>query len=374
MTTVDEFAASFGEEPGYLDFARVGPPGRTVKDDQYAQTGLLGRARFGTIDSLDQEDARVRQAVAAVTGFSAEQVAFQPNTSVGLMHAMFGITGGVAMSLAEFPSMTFAAVRSAEALGVLTPIWLETDHGRVTPGNIRDQLVPGIAAVSVSLVDFRTGYLVDLEGIRQVIGDRLLIVDAIQGFGVVDAPFEVADVVVSGGQKWVRAGWGTGFLALSERAIEELTPVFSGFSGTEDESMPLDEVTPPLRGAGAFSISNPDPIAQSRFAAALEEIADVGVQQINARIAEKVSRLIDLADEYAIPVVSPRNEAERAGIVVLEPPADQLTVLTASLFNHGVTTTTREGRVRLSAHVSTDEETFDMLRASFVGFASAIRP
>jgi hypothetical protein len=58
--------------------------------------------------------------------------------------------------------------------------------------------------------------------------------------------------------------------------------------------------------------------------------------------------------------------------VVVEPPADQLTVLTASLFNHGVTTTTREGRVRLSPHVSTDEETFDMLRASFVSFASAI--
>ena len=49
--------------------------------------------------------------------------------------------------------------------------------------------------------------------------------------------------------------------------------------------------------------------------------------------------------------------------MVIEPAADQLTVLTASLFNHGVTTTTRGGTVRLSAHVSTDEETFDMLRA-----------
>jgi selenocysteine lyase/cysteine desulfurase len=373
VTTIDEYAATFGEEPGYLDFARVGPPGRTVTDDQNAQTGLLGRARFGTIDSLDLEDQRVRQAVSVVTRFPADQIAFQPTTSIGLMHAMFGITGGVAMSPAEFPAMPFAAVRSAEALGVLTPIWLETDHGRVTPGNIRDQLAPGIAAVAVSLVDFRTGYLVDLEGIRQVIGDRLLIVDAIQGFGVVDAPFEVADVVVSGGQKWTRAGWGTGFLALSERAIEQLTPVFSGFNATESEGMPLAGVLPPMHGAGAFRVSNPDPIAQSRFAAALEEIADVGVQQINAAIAQKVSRIIDLADEYAVPVVSPRDEAERAGIVVVEPAADQLTVLTASLFNHGVTTTTREGRVRLSAHVSTDEDTFDMLRASLLSYATAIR-
>ncbi len=95
--------------------------------------------------------------------------------------------------------------------------------------------------------------------------------------------------------------------------------------------------------------------------------------EINSSIAEKVSRLIDLADEYALAVVSPRDEAERAGIVVIEPPADQLTVLTASLFNHGVTTTTRQGRVRMSAHVSTDDDTFDMVRASFLGYASAIK-
>jgi selenocysteine lyase/cysteine desulfurase len=373
MITTQDYAASFGEEPGYLDFARVGPPGRAVKDEDYAQLGLLGRARFGTIEPLVEQDERVRDAVAVLTGFPADQIVFQPNTSQGLMHAMFGLRGRIALSGAEFPSSTFAAVRASEALGVLTPVWIETDHGRVTPGNLRDQLTQEITAVAVSLVDFRTGYLADLEGIRQVIGDRLLIVDAIQGFGIVDAPYEFADVVVSGGQKWVRAGGGTGFLALSDQALEAINPVFSGFNATDVEDMPLDEVVPPTRGARAFQFSNPDPIAQARLAVALEEIAEVGVPQINASISERVSRIIDLADEYAVPVVSPRDEPERAGIVIVEPPSDQLTVLTASLFNHGVTTTTREGRVRLSPHVSTDEETFDMLRASFLSYASAIK-
>jgi len=372
MISLPDYAASFGEEPGYLNFASVGPPGRGVKDEEYGLTGLLGRARFGTLDSLDEQDERVRNAVAALTGFTPGQIGFQPNTSSGLMHAMFGLTGGVAVSSAEFPSMTYAATRAAEALGAIAPVWIESDHGRVTPGNLKSQLNKSVAAVGVSLVDFRTGYLVDLEGIRQVIGDRILIVDATQGFGIVDAPYDVADVVVAGGQKWVRAGWGTGFLALSDRAAQELVPVFSGFSATEDGELPLDEVKPPRGGVGAFELTNPDPLAQARFAIALEEIAEVGVPVINESIGEKVARIIDLADEYAVPVVSPRNVSERAGIVVIEPPADQLTVMTASLFNHGVTTTTREGRVRLSPHVSTNEETFDMLRASFLSFASAI--
>jgi selenocysteine lyase/cysteine desulfurase len=254
----------------------------------------------------------------------------------------------------------------------MTPLWLDTDDGRVTPGGLRNQLTASMSAVVVSLVDFRTGYLVDLEGIRQVIGDRLLIVDAIQGFGIVDAPFTLADVVVSGGQKWARAGWSTGFMALSEKAIDRLTPVFSGYSGSEIEGMPLDTVPQPAQAARAFTLTNADPIAEGRLAAALEEIAQVGVPAIHECVLEKTSRLIDLADEFGVPVVSSRAENERAGIVVVEPAADQLTVLEASLFNHGVSSTRRGSTVRLSAHVSTTDETFDMVRASFMGFASAI--
>jgi selenocysteine lyase/cysteine desulfurase len=369
--SIDAYAARFEDEPGYLDFARVGPVGRAVQEEVALQFSTLARGRFGSLDAVMTQNARVQSAVAALTGFRADQVVFQPNTSQGLMHAMFGITGGVGMSRAEFPSITFAAVRAAESLGVLVPTWLETDHGRVTPGNLREQMSSSLVAVAVSLVDFRTGYLADLEGIRQVIGDRLLIVDATQCFGVVDAPWELADVVVAGGQKWPRAGWGTGFLALSDRAREHLTPVWSGFTGTDVPGTPMDSVPDPTRTAAAFQVSDPDPMAQARFAASIEEIARVGVPVINVRIAQNVSRIIDLADEFALPVASSRAEPERAGIVVLEPAPDQLTVLAASLHNHGVSATIRQDRVRLSPHVTTDEETFSMLKAAFVSFGTA---
>lgn len=370
--TIEEFTSGFGEEPGYLDFARQAPMGVTAAAEQHAMVELLTRARFGSLDLFMEQDLRVREAVAALVKFSPNNIVFQPNTSSGLMHAMFGLTGTVLLSPAEFPSLTVSAVRSGEALHALNTNWLDTDGGPVTPSSIKKQLTKSTTAVAVSLVDFRTGYLVDLDGIRQVIGDRLLIVDAIQGFGVVDAPFDVADVVVSGGQKWVRAGWGTGFLALSDRGIERLTPVFSGFSATTVEGPPLDEVPPPAAGARAYSVSNPDPIAQARFAAALEEIAEVGVAAINERIKAITGRIIDIADEFGVPVASSRNVSERAGIVVVEPAPDQLTVLAASLHNHGVTATRRDTTVRLSAHVTTSDETLEMLRASFLGFASAI--
>lgn len=371
MTSIDEFAAGFSEDPGYLDFATIGPLGRTVIEEQRAGLELLRRARFGSLSGLDSQDDRMRHAASALLGFRADQVTFQPNTSTGLMHVMFGLTGGVALSAAEFPSVTFAAVRAAESLGVLAPTWLDTAGGPVTPGAIRDQLTSSIVALAVSLVDFRTGYLADLDGIRQVIGDRLLIVDAIQGFGVVDVPWEVVDVVVCGGQKWLRAGKGTGFLALSDRAVERLTPVFSGFAASESDEA-FDGVLPPRTDAGAYSVSPPDPLAEARLAVALEGIAEVGIPAIHERLAEKVSRVIELADEVALPIVSSRAVHERAGIVVLAPGADRLTPLIASLHNHGVSATVRGSTVRLSPHVSTTEETFGMLRAALLGYASTV--
>ncbi len=367
---LEDYQARFDEEPGYLDYARVAPVGRTVLEEQTALSSVLAHARFGSVAGLAAQHDRMRAAVAALGGFRPDQVVFQPNASSGLMHTMFGLTGGVAVSPLEFPSMTYAVRRAADALGVLAPLWLETEDGRITPGNLRDQLTPSVVAVAVSLVDYRTGYLVDLEGIREVIGERLLIVDAAQAFGVVDAPYEVTDVVVSGGQKWARAGVGSGFLAVSDRARDHLTPVWSSYTGSQDPY--ASTVEPPAEGAAAFQVSHADPVAAGRFAAALEEIAAVGIPVLHAEIARNVSRLIDLADEFALPVVSPRAEAERAGIVVVEPLPEQLTVLVASLHNHGITARVGDTSVRLSAHATVEEETFSMLRAAFVSFATSI--
>lgn len=371
MLTIDEFALEFDEEPGYLDFGRVGPLARVVVEEERAQVELLRTARFGSLDSLMDQDARLRRAVANATGFRDDSIVFQPNTSTGLMQVMFGITGGVLLSPDEFPSSPFAAVRSSDALGRLEPRWLETDYGRVTPGIVKGHLTKDIVAVAVSLVDYRTGYLADLEGIRQVIGDRLLIVDAIQGFTVADVDYTLADVVVSGGQKWARAGWSTGFLAMSDRAVDRVSPVLSGFNATDDGPMPTGSVPGPARGARAFQVSNPSPIAQARLSASLEQLAEVGTEAVAARVIRNSAMVIELADEFGIPVTSPRDDRERAGIVVIEPAPDQLTILIASLHNHGVTVTARETNIRISVHASTTEQTVSMLRSSFQDFASA---
>lgn len=372
-TPLDDFVADFVEEAGYLDFARLGPVGRAVMAEDRMMAEFSSRARFGSLDADLAQDARVREAVAKLTGFRSDQIVFQPDTSTGLLHTMFGLAGTVALSPGEFPSVRHVVARAAAVLGRLDVVWLEAEYGRIMPGTLREQLTPEVTAVVVSAVDYRTGYRADLEGIRQIIGDRLLIVDAVQGFGVVDAPWEVADVIACGGQKWLRAGRGSGFLALSDRAIDRLEPVLSGWAGdsfTTDAMADASAASEPSRDAAAFSISRPRPAAQARLAVSLEGISGVGIDEIERSLTGKVDDMLSIVDEFGLPVVSPRNPSERAGIIAIEPDADQLTLLAAALYNHGVSATSRGGSIRLSVHVSTGEETFSLLRTALAEFAA----
>jgi selenocysteine lyase/cysteine desulfurase len=370
VATIEDYAASFDLEPGYLDWAAFGPLSPTVRQENTADLELLATGRRSSIDNVTEHAASARSLVAELLGGRDENVTLQPSTSNGLMQAIFGVTGGLLVSRGDYPSLTVAATRAHEALHVVEPQWMEPPAGYVTPEVVRDNITASTAAVAVSLVDFRTGYRADLAGIRDVIGDRLLIVDAVQGFGVVGADFQAADVVCGNGYKWLRAGRGTGFAWFSDRALAELTPVFSGATGT-DVALPIDEVPPASAGANAFTVSVPDHIAAARLSASLREILDVGVDQIEEALAARTREVLFLAERYDIPTLTPREAVHRAGIVTLAPPAQDVAALAASLANHGVTCTTRSGAVRIAPHVGTAADSLVMLGDALADFAHA---
>lgn len=369
VTDLDSYLASFDGEPGYLDWAAFGPLAPVVRAEAQGDTELLGSGRRTSIELVDAHVVEARELVARLLGADASHVALQPSTTYGLMHAIYGLTGGLMLGRGEFPSLTVAATRAADALGAIQLQWLEPADGLITPDLVREALTDDTRALAVSLVDFRTGYRADLPALRDVIGDRLLIVDAIQGFGMVDVDYSVADVVCGHGYKWLRAGRGTGFAWFGERALERIAPVLSGFRGVEGD-LPLDVVPPPAPSAQAFAVSGHDTLAAARLAAALREIVDVGVATIEAELAARTADVIFFADRYEIPVVTPREPERRAGIVTLEPAAQDAAPLAASLANHGLTVTTRAGRIRVAPHVGTGADTLRLFGDALAAFSS----
>lgn len=360
MDPATSYLAEFAEPDGYLNFGRYGPPSRAVLAVGSDMLDASSRPALGTLEGLRGQDASARPAVARLTGVREEQVVLLPNTSTGLFHVALGLRGGrVAVSHDEFPANVYPWHRAA-SLGRIAVQPITTDAGRVTPDALRRSLTPDTVAVSVSAVDFRTGYRADLAALREVVGDRLLIVDGIQAFGAVDMPWDVADVLAVGGQKWLRAGWSTGFMTVSARALDRLDPVLGGWTAVQDQADFDGTLHPPKDGAARFSISHPSPVSACALAQALGLVESVGIDWIERRISRRVDELLDVVRAGGAQITSPADPARRAGLVAFRAPGDPRHVA-ESLRGCGVNATVRGGGVRLAAHASTSAESVRMV-------------
>lgn len=353
-----------------MNWAAFGPLSTSVVSEVAIDAEQFSSGRTSGIELVMGHNAEALDGVSRLLDVPANWMTHQPSTTDALMQAAFGIRSGQVMaSMADWPGVTLPIARAAASLGRITPQWVTPQDGFMTPEVIADALTDDTTAVVLSLVDFRTGYRADLGAIRDVIGeDRLLIVDAIQGFGVIDADYSAADVIAANGYKWVRAGRGTGFAAFSPQAREQLDPVLSMTAGLADGPM-FDTIGRPADSAQAFQVGPADPLASARLAAGVQDILNVGIDAIEAEVGRLTAHVIATADRFNLDVATPRGAAQRAGIVSVVPRNDGAAMLAASLLNDGVTATVRSGAVRIAVHAGTDDTTMRMFDDAVAAFA-----
>ncbi len=358
-----EYLQQFQEPPGYLNFASFGPPSRAVVR---ALTSTAEAAVVGT-PGLHDHDERALAAVARLTGFDRNAGLLTTSTSAGLQQLAFGLRGSeVLVSRDEFPSNLYPWWR-AQDLGLLKIREIQGSEGllAMTPETIADAITPSTSVIALSAVDFRSGYRADLPGIREVIGDRLLIVDGIQGFGVVDQQWTLADAVVVGGQKWLRAGWGTGFTVLSPRALERIQPTLGGWTGVEQPTRYDGDAHALLSGAQRFSVTNVSPFTSAALWTALELIESAGIAELSSRIEASAQALVSNLDDAGVPVLSPRDPSQRAGIVVAQVAPGQASAARDRLAEQGLTVTAHEpDRIRISVHATTAADSIEQVCAA----------
>lgn len=350
------YLAEFDEPTGYVDFARFGPPGRSVLTTSETLLRWSTRPGPSTVDELMTEEPRARAAAARLCGTSPGHVVLLPNTSLGLIQAAFGCRGEVLVPAGDFPSNTYPWARAQQADRVKVD-WL---LGTATPQGIAEALTARTTAVTVSAVDFRSGYRMDLAALRETVGDRLLIVDGIQGFGAVTEAWAAADVLVVGGQKWLRAGWGTGFAVMSDRALDRLEPLVSSWTGVQEPTLFDDRIHEPADTAARWNITNLNPVTSGALATALELVERVGVAAIEARITERVAMLAD-----AVRSGGGRIKSQGSNILTFDTP--DLDATGAALRAAGIAATVRGDHIRLSPHASTSPETVEAIRATLAG-------
>ena len=352
------FLDQYDEPFGFMDFAAIGamsiPARRRLSEMSEAMSGRHGKL----IPMVMGEIETASRLTAELIGTSPERVAIIPNTSTGLFSVAFGLPpGSVVVPETEFAANLYPWVRAGES-GRIEPRMVEVPGGRLTAGLVARAVDGSTVAVTVSHVDYRTGFRCDLEAIREAAGDALLVVDAVQALGAVQFSMEQADVVVAGGHKWLRSGGGVGLMAVSDRALERLSPTLVGWPGVLD---PFDTRTPiphaPIESSRRFAIGSPPFTSVAALRGSLEALGAASMEAVEGEVIARSRAVEEEARRAGAELVCPRrSDSERSGIVSFrpagEPSAETYERLTAS----GFAVTERDGLLRVAPYATTHEE------------------
>ena len=361
----------FEEPPGYLEFASTGPVSHRVRRAMAEVLDVVACPPGNASQAIAARRGAATAAMARLVGTTPDRVTTIPSTSAGIFQVAFGLLGrggNVVVPAHEFPANVYPWLR-AEATGGPEVRLVPCPDYRVTAERLAPAVDGGTRAVSVSLVDFVTGFRADLGELRRAFPEPLLVVDAIQGLGAVAAGLGPADVLVAGGQKWLRAGWGSGIMAVGERALERLAPTLTGWCGVEDF---LDfEVPPPHEiraNAGRFQEGSPPYLGTLQMGAAVEVIEMAGMAAIEAAVLARAEAVEEAVRRLGAEVLAPwQGPHERAGIVCFRLADEGPAATVARLATAGLVVSRRSGWVRVSPHATTPPEVAGRLAEALGG-------
>ena len=304
------------------------------------------------------EDAR--RAVAGLIGAPAGTVALIKNTSEGINILAQGLglkTGdNVLVSLAEHENNTFPW-RHLGTKGVEIRWVRPAADGRVPLSAYADAINADTRAVAAAWVTYGNGFRTDVPALGALCRDHgaRLIVDGVQGVGVIAAPLADlgADAVVCGGHKGMLSLAGAGFMYVREDLIGKITPPYAAkYSFTSNDRM---QDRPTLSAdAHRFEYGNPNYLGIWVQGRSAEYLMAIGLENIEARVRELTTRLIEGAGERGIVVRTPRPWRERAGIVSFEIEGNA-EAIAAALAERNIIVSVKDGHIRASVQFYNDE-------------------
>jgi selenocysteine lyase/cysteine desulfurase len=357
-------------ERAYFATHCLGPVSiETLADlDEYRRTlGLRNRALEPWLERV----AEIRGLFAQLIGADPDEIALGPNATAcqGVLATALQPTPNrdtIVVADLDFPSTRY--LWEAQARRGFRIRSVGSPDGIALPAEALVAAIDArVAIVAVPLVAYTNGALLRIAPViaaARAAGARV-VVDAYQAAGIVPIDVRALDVdaLVAGTHKWLGApGTGLAFLYVRRAWAESLEPATPGWFA-HASTLDFDRRFTPAPGTRRFEQGSPaiEPVYTAR--AGVRFAIEVGVAAMRARSLELTDRLVAGADRLGIPLRTPRDHAERAGVVCLgiaEPER-----VAAALRDRGIDADTRPGTgIRLSAHPCNTEEDCDRVLAA----------
>ncbi len=339
----------------WLNHAAISPLNSRTKAavDRY----LLNRSE-GTIDDFPQIvgiSEHAKQGLGRLLNAPPRRIAFVNNTSDGLNIIANGLDwksgDRILLNDMEFPANVVPFL-NLRRLGVEVDI-IPSKDGEITLGQISAAITPRTRLLSLSYVQFLSGFRADLPAVGALCKERgvLFCVDAIQGLG--NAPIDVQtakiDFLSCGGHKWMLSMMGLGFIYLTEELQGRITQQFAGWTSNKeyftrlfDYRLDFDDT------ARRYENGAQNNAGIAALGASAELLNEAGIAAIHDHLLSLTDRVISFADAHGWSVLTPRERTKRSGIVTLAVPNAEH--IFEELNKRNIIVSLREGKIRIAPH------------------------
>ena len=324
---------------------------------------LLERSdtRIDNFGVMNRTLSETREFAARLINSTPDRIAFFDNTTnaINLLAAGLDWKAGdrIILNDIEFPANVYPFL-NLKRLGVEVDFVTNRD-GQILPEDIGAKITPRTRLLSISHVQFLTGFRANLEVIGELCRRRgiLFSVDAIQSAGVV--PIDVKkmqiDFLATGGQKWLMAPQGIAFAFVSGQTQDRLNQAYLGWTSIKNffgdfTNYRLD----PDDSARRYENGTLNYIGITSLHESLSMLLEVGIDSIEEHVLDLSDKLIAEARSSGMKVYVDGPRGDRAGITSIRV-ADAQKAL-HDLQEAGIEVAVRQGWVRVSPHFYNTED------------------
>lgn len=350
----------------YFNHASVGPISSIVKEkiDTYVSDRSEGIVEnyFETIPQVKSAKERLSQLLNA----NIDEIAWIDNVSNALNVLANGIIWNhgdqIILNDLEFPSNVYPFL-NLQKQGVEI-LFARSENGVIDLAQIEKLVSNKTKLISISLVQFLTGYKANIKAIGDFCRERniLFSVDGIQGAGVVQIDVKdcSVDFFTGGSQKWLMGLQGLSYFYISQNLLNKLEQKFVGWTSVKNAWSLLEYDLSLIDSAERFQNGTNSRVGIIALDASLSLFEEIGYSKIEDQILNNSQYLMKRLEEIGFELVLKDVQRQNlAGIITFKHKAAD------KIFNElkrtNIIISLREGMIRISPHFYNNEEDLDLL-------------
>jgi cysteine desulfurase/selenocysteine lyase len=352
----------------YLNHSAVCPLSTRVRD---AMNRLVEDVtRNGSVNYNDwlQTYERTRESAASLVNARAHEIAFMRNTSDAISAVANGIEwrdgDNVVTCNVEFPANVYPWMRLCEERGIQLK-FAEERGGRIDPGELLSKVDDRTRVVTISWVQFASGFRSDLARIGKFCRERdiIFVVDVIQGLGglKLDVERDYVDAFAADAHKYLLGPEGIALLFVSDRVIDRIKPTVVGWTSVKNYEQHLDYDLNYRDGSLRFECGTLNSAGVYGLGAAIDLFLEVGPEEVEAYLLGLSDYLAERLTAKGYNVISSRLPGETSGVVTCTHEQRTPRELHRLLRAKNIITAPRANRLRISPHFYNTREEVDAL-------------